>query len=486
MRKIISPVFTTLLLASTLCAPSCTKFLEVGPPKTEVATSEVFNSDLVAASAVLGIYNDMMASGGNTLSYKISSLLGQAADEMQTAENPPQSNYYTNNLLSTAQNDDFWSNGYKYIYYANLAIENLSASTNLTPAIKQQLLGETIFIRAFMHFYLVNLFGNIPYVTGTDYKVTNNVPRMPADYVYSQIISDLKTAKLLLTDSFPDPLNVVPPAASQQRIRPNKGAAGALLARVYLYQKDWVNAQLEADTLIRNTTNYNLLSSLDAIFLKNSRETIWSLPTSDPSTPNTFEANKYILTSAPSFFGQVAVSLTNNFYNTAFEPGDKRKTSWTGAFTSTGFPAGTWYYAAKYKATGLTSTPSEYWIVLRLAEQYLIRAEALAHQDKVADAVKDINVLRQRARISNTDLPDIAANVGQDSCLSAIMQERRVELFAEGGHRWLDLKRTDKANAVLKVVKGDVNWQSTDVLFPIPDTQLLFDPEMTGHQNLGY
>jgi hypothetical protein len=76
--------------------------------------------------------------------------------------------------------------------------------------------------------------------------------------------------------------------------------------------------------------------------------------------------------------------------------------------------------------------------------------------------------------------------MSKTDCLNAIMQERRVEFFAEGGHRWLDLKRTGQADAVLGLLKGSTNWQTTDQFFPIPDQQLLFDPNMTGHQNLGY
>jgi hypothetical protein len=483
IKKLVSGVS---ILVMVLSVTSCKKFLEVGTPRTEIGTGDVFNSDIVAASAVLGIYNDLMASSSASLSVKFGSLLGQAADEMQTVELAPASNYFTNNLLANTQNDDFWSAGYRYIYYANMAIANLTASTALTPAMKKQLLGETYFVRAFMHFYLVNLFGDIPYVTSAEYQVTNNVARMPVDRVYEQIIADFKTAKTMLTDSFPDPINNIPPVANQERIRPNKGAAGAMLARVYLYRKDWVNAEAEADALIKNTANYNLVSTLDGVFLKNSRETIWALPTSDPTYPNTYDAAKYILKGAPSFFGQ-GVSLTNAFYNNAFEAGDKRKTLWTGSFTNLPpLAANAWYYPYKYKSTVMTGVPVEYWVALRLAEQYLIRAEARAQQEHVEDAVKDINELRKRARNTPADLPDYPGTISKTDCLNAIMQERRVEFFAEGGHRWLDLKRTGQADAVLGPLKGSTNWQTTDQFFPIPDQQLLFDPNMTGHQNLGY
>lgn len=475
--------FFTIVLIGLLgfSFSSCRKFLEVGSPKTEIGTDEVFNSNAVATSAILSIYGDMNASASTAFTLKLSSMLGQAADEMQTAERAPQSNYFTNSLLPTSQNDDFWSPCYKQIYYANLAITNLQVSKNITPAVKQQLLGEAIFIRAFMHFYLVNLFGDVPYLNTTDYKETNSVVRMPSSKVYELIIQDLKLAKSYLKDNFPDPNNNIP-TSGQERIRANKAAAGALLAKTYLNLKDWNNAKLEADTIIASA-NYELLPNIDQVFLKNSRETIWALQSSNVSNPNTFEANKYVLTGAPSFFGQ-AVSLSTNFYNTAFEANDKRKSNWIGSFTST-LPAGTWYYPYKYKASGTSGAVLEYAIVFRLAEIYLIRAEALAQLEQGASAVTDLNKIRKRARAIDNALPDYPQNIRKADLLTAILKERRVELFAECGHRWLDLKRAGLADEVLSVIKG-VNWQTFDLLFPIPDDQLTFDPNMRGQQNPGY
>lgn len=474
--------FSTIILMTLLgiSFSSCRKFLEVGTPKTEIGADAVFNTDAVATSAILSIYGDMNSSAPTALTIKLSSLLGEAADEMQTAERVPQSNYYTNTLTAN-DNDDFWSPFYKDIYYANLAIQNLQTSKSVTPAVKQQLLGEAIFIRAFLHFYLVNLYGDIPYITATDYKATDVVTRMPTFQVYALIVQDLKTAKSYLKDNFPDPNNNIP-AGAAERIRANKSAAGTLLAKTYLNLHDWKNAKLEADSIMASP-NYELLANIDQVFIKNSRETIFALQNSNVSTPNTFEATKYVLTSAPSFFGQ-AISLTNSFYNTAFEANDKRKTNWIGSYTST-LPAGTWYYPYKYKITTTTGVAQEYAIVFRLAELYLIRAEALAQLDLPDQAVLDLNKIRARARGTVNALPDYPANMAKADLLNAILKERRVELFAECGHRWLDLKRASLADQVLSVVKG-VNWHSFDTLFPIPNNQLIFDPNMKGQQNPGY
>lgn len=121
---------------------------------------------------------------------------------------------------------------------------------------------------------------------------------------------------------------------------------------------------------------------------------------------------------------------------------------------------------------------SEYYTPLRLAEQYLIRAEARANQDNLNGAVDDLNVIRKRAVLTT-----LLNSLTQAQVLAAVAQENRIEFFAEWGHRWLDLKRTGQADAVLGSLKGS-NWQTTDQLYPIPISEILRDPNL--EQNPGY
>jgi hypothetical protein len=114
-----------------------------------------------------------------------------------------------------------------------------------------------------------------------------------------------------------------------------------------------------------------------------------------------------------------------------------------------------------------------------LAEQYLIRAEARAQLGNVAGAQSDINSIRTRAGLTNTLATD------KNSLLLAIEQERKVELFVEQAHRWLDLIRTGRADVILAPTKGS-SWVSTDSLYPIPQSQITNDPGMMGAQNPGY
>ncbi len=178
-----------------------------------------------------------------------------------------------------------------------------------------------------------------------------------------------------------------------------------------------------------------------------------------------------MLLTPPSYSNPVA--LSNQLVN-AFEPNDQRFTNWIGSFTD---PSGTYYYPYKYKISipdGSNPPPSEYQMMLRLGEQYLIRAEAEANGagNGLPGAVTDLNTIRTRA-----GLPAYSGTADQPSLMTAIMHERRVELFTELGQRWLDLKRTGTIDAVMSVVaplKGGT-WSSYKALYPIPQSDIQED-----------
>jgi starch-binding outer membrane protein, SusD/RagB family len=144
----------------------------------------------------------------------------------------------------------------------------------------------------------------------------------------------------------------------------------------------------------------------------------------------------------------------------------------------------------KYKVSG--NAPSynqeitEYNVMLRLAEQYLIRSEAEAENNDLTDGANDLNVIRNRAGLNDISISNASTQAG---LLAAILHERQVELFAEWGSRWFDLIRTDNVNSVMGA-PGNVctykhgTWNAYDALFPIPQTERNNDPNLT--QNTGY
>jgi hypothetical protein len=208
----------------------------------------------------------------------------------------------------------------------------------------------------------------------------------------------------------------------------------------------------------------------------NSNEAIWQLQRSDG---NSQDAGTFVISEANPIYATLRPSVV-----ASFEKGDNRATQWV---TSRDFGGTTYFYPYKYRET--VKTPiKEYSTVLRLSEQYLIRAEARAWQGKITgvnSAESDINIIRRRAGLGGT-----TARTAEEM-KSAIEKERLCELFTEWGHRWFDLKRTrslttagnTRADDLLKFKAG---WRSTDTLYPIPQIQIDNDPAMKNDQNPGY
>lgn len=455
MKRINLSSIATLLTIMTIFV-GCENFVEIDPPRTDLIKSTVFANDVTANAAVVDMYYQQtessgFASGGNNSITLLSSL---SSDDLINgiAWDPAYQQFNDNAILpDNSLTLSVWSDLYKCIHKANAILEGLAASTQVSEGVKHQLQGEALFMRAFCYFYLVNLFGDVPQVLVTDYAISKSMPRTSVGTVYQQIIADLTQSISFLKDNY----NI----SNNERVRPNKGAAKALLARVYLFTDDWANAELIATELIDNTSTYSL-ATLDNIFLKNSTEAIWQL------LPNIWKNSWDVETF--NFYGH---KLTPSMMNT-FETGDNRKAAWVENGVS-----GPYDYPVKYK--DYQGTGAEYSTVLRLAEAYLIRAEARTNQGKILgpnSAESDLNAIRNRAGLPNT----VANN--ETTMLAAIEHERRVEFFAEWGHRWLDLKRWKKANDVLQPMK-QTNWQVSDVLYPIPEFQIL-NSKVT--QNPGY
>jgi hypothetical protein len=450
MKRIIVLIFFTVA--------SCTKYVQVSAPPNQLISSSVFSDDNSATSALSGIYSHMMESPGNFIG-QLPLVMGLYADELTNfSTDSRQIQFYSNSVSpNNTLLEIVWGNLYNYIFEANSAVEGLNDSKSISNTVKQQLLGEAKFIRAFNYFYLVNLFGDVPLITSTDYTTNAILSRTSQSAVYDQIIKDLTDAEGLLTADYS--------LSGGERVRPIKWAATALLARVYLFENNWALAEQKSTEIISQSSLFTLDSSLYDVFKKNSKETIWEMAPVYPGY-NTWDGFNFILNSNPD-----NVTL-NNDYIKDFEFNDQRRSAWIDSLINQG---NTYYYSNKYTVkTG--EEVDEYYIVMRIAEQYLIRAEARAELGE-STATDDLNTIRNRAGLNNYIGP-----MDMSSLLDAIFHERKAELFCEWGHRWFDLKRTQKANNILSISKPE--WQITDTLLPILQSDILNDPHLT--QNPGY
>lgn len=455
MKKISTIAFVVVIL----CVSACSDFVEVEGSKTQIVTENVFARDAGARGAVSGIFSQMI-SGSAFASGNVNGMTvvgGVSSDELNihTSTSTNLIALFNNNLtsLNSSAVSANWNDMYLYIYESNSIISGAGGSTTLSKAVKDQVIGEAKFVRAFCYFYLINLYGDVPLVTATDYRVNKTVSRTPMSEVYAQIEADLLDAQQLLLADYSFSKN--------EKVEPNKWAATALLARVYLYQKKWSQAEAQAAAVI-DSQKFSLVANLNSVFLKNSTEAIWQLMPVFPGY-NTNEGIYLVIASSPT-----RVSATNATLS-VFEPGDSRAMSWIGSYTTGGK---TYSYAYKYKIRVTNQPVTEYYTVLRFAEQYLIRAEARAMQNNFTGAVEDLNKIRQRAGLIAID----PAGLTQQQVLDKVAQERRAELFIEWGHRWFDLKRSGKIDAVMSAAKP--NWEPKDALFPIPQAEINANPNI--------
>jgi len=470
------------LIASTM---GCSKLVEVTPPVTSLNGELVFRDDATAISVLTGVYTNLSFEYSTAITgYPTNIFLttGLTGDELELWDKSNQDlgSYYFNNISPDVNT---WSKLYNMIFVANSAIDELPRGQALSPAVKRQLLGEAKFIRAFSYFYLVNLYGKVPLATTTDYKVNRLLSRSDPSLIYSLIIEDLKSAALLLNDGY---VGKDATSVTIERVRPNKWTALALLARTYLYIGNYQGAIEQASAIINHKALYELVD-LSTVFVKNNKEAIWQLqPVGSGFYSNTREGQVLKLRSLPSGFNPVY--LTSSLVN-SFEEKDLRRKNWIDKVTDNSIiPAMPYYYSYKYKI-GVEDLPvNEYSTVFRLGELYLIRAEANIQLNNLNIGVEDLNVIRKRATdltVPAVDqLPKLSSTLSKTEAIQAAEDERRHELFTEWGHRWFDLKRTKRINAILGFKPG---WQTTDQLFPIPAVEIGgANPNMKGDQNPGY
>jgi hypothetical protein len=453
-----------LIFSGTFIFTSCKKYVDPGQPATQLTSSSLFSNDATATAAILAAYTMMEAQA--TISYWNQNT-GLSADELLTRSTSPTYLDIVNNNLTPDNSlvSTHWTHSYSYIYQANAILEGVEKSTTISSVVKKQLEGEAYFLRALFHFYLVNFYGAVPIVKTTDYQVNAVVTRSPVLEVYQIVTEDLEKATTLLSEDYLGGNNLV----SNERVRPNRYAALALLARVYLYTSQWQKAEQTASLVISQSAKYQLASNLNNVFLKNDKEQIWQVQPTLP-TFNTFTGYNYVTSGATS----IPTVYMDGRLAKSFPSGDRRRNNWI-TYKVVGLD--TFYIPEKFKIGFGATSVTEYASVLRLAEQFLIRSEARAMQDNLIGGEADINIIRERAGIPTV------SGLSKLALVDSIQLERYRELFVETGDRWFNLKRLNKSTEILQPLKSP-HWASTDELYPIPLNEIIRNPLLV--QNPGY
>jgi starch-binding outer membrane protein, SusD/RagB family len=364
-----------------------------------------------------------------------------------------------------------WASLYNAIYVANFIFENLPKVKGATEAEKKKLTAEAKFIRGLSYFIGASTYGGIPKVTTTDPDVNRNIPKATKDEILDFALADLQAA-------LPDlPVGSTSQGRSLLAGYATQNACKAALARFYLYRRNWTEADKYATEII-SSGFYNLKAFPATISADFDEESIFEVAytnNDDPGT-STFGLNNV-------FLGRREVTPTNQLV-ILLNSRDAGARAATLTFNSSNL-GGTdnGWSVAKY---GTPDEGNNNIVIFRLGEMYLIRAEARAQQGKITEAAADLNVLRQRAALglpTGTPAPTLITGATATNIYTLIEQERVYELAFEG-HRWYDLVRTQRAQAVMSAFSP--NWTSRYELWPIPQTEIQRNPALANSQNPGY
>ena len=445
-------LLTSLSFILLFAFGSCKKYFLDAQPTQSISDQAVIVDSSTALSALLGVYDGLQSSnyyGGD--GYAAAAFLS-AGDGLWVGT----LNYYNTFITHTYRADNtllnnVWNDIYKTVNRANQVIDKVSGldAKSISATARNQYVGEAYFIRALTFFDLARAWGNItlvlkPTSSAADVK---GIKQSNQQQVYTQVLADLAKADSLLSNTL-------------NRNRITKKTVAAFQARVYLYRNDWEQAETAATRIILDAS-YQLIDWTTFINNKATQESIFELQftTSDPSA-------HYGSWSSASYRNQYCPSPV--LYNLEQDPatGGDRKLLIKNIST----PAITNYFVQQlyWRTNGDNPT-----YIFRLAEQYLIRAEARAKKatPDLTGALADLNAVRVRAKLSP------ATFTQQADILQAIEDERRAE-FALEPHRWFDLVRTGRVGAVLGVT-DQTNW-----IFPIPFNDIQANPDLV--QNPSY
>ena len=534
MRKNLIVAFFVLLLVS-----ACDQSFIDRPQLSVQTTDNFYKTEADAIKAVTAVYNYLQAYDFEVEKFEFGDIASDDAEKGGESDNDrpfvKDLEYFrsrSDNLACRAM----WKTCFTAIFQANNALANI-ANIDMNEALKERLTGEVRFIRAHFYFYLINIFGEVPLIT----QVLSNeyhLPKSAKATIWDQIEKDLIFAR--------DHLPLKSKYANTDLGRITKGAAQALLANAYLFQKKWALAEKEAKEVIQSG-EYRLEPEFQDLFQVKKTdfgvESVFEVP---HVSTNTGWGDESEGTVVPIFCrsrnsGGWGFNCPTYDLLAEFEPGDPRLVH-TFMFDGDVFDDETQFN--QYSPSHLCSrkvflTPSERvgfdssdapfnLKVIRYAEVLLIHAEAACENGNFQEALTSLNQIRKRARessaidkkatfknvnkyqvsknqyedykflnynywTSNSDkqnlLPDIQ-NSNQAALRQAIRHERRVELAMEN-KRFYDIIRWGDAENHFhnfaekwKTGKGSQFRKNINEIFPIPQDELDLNPKMT--QNPGY
>lgn len=467
MKKLIITLFSLSFLVS------CSSDLLDVNPEAQKVSSQFYTNSAEIEQGITSVYGSLQYTGQYQLGMPA---LGELPSD-NTYDEVPANDAFTYGELDffTIQPNNTliantWKDNYIGIQQANIILTRIDKIPDMTDALKNTRIGEMKFLRALMYFNLVRTFGDVPLVL----KETTNVndyfgqPRTPVAEVYAAIETDLKDAIDLL------------PNTTTQKGRVTKGAALGILGKVLLTEKKYAESLTYLSQI--EGLGYQLLTDVSKIFdvaNENNAEIIFDVQFASGLNGNSEGSSAFQMFSpSGSVSGAKGHNLpTKEVYN-LYSTGDTRRSAYIG-LTSSGIP----FSKKLVKTSNTIADGGSNFVVLRLADVFLMMAECFAEQNNTVNANLYLNKIKTRAGIATVNLPT------KDLLLNEIDRERRLEFVGEG-HRWFDLIRTGKAISVMTTHFTNNQGYSTaqikahHLLMPVPQGQINTDPALK--QNPGY
>lgn len=458
-------------LVIAFAVSGCEDDLDVAPRDAQTE-EDILADPNNAVQLVNGVYNKQLDYNMYSFSWiGVTSITSDNADKGSSAGDTGSDKHKMDNLTFGANDisfQDIWQGRYQGINRANNAIFYLERF-NIDATLRARLIAESRFLRASFYFDLVRCFGGVPLVTQMiDINDTEAIQqtvfiRKTKEETYAQIEADLIAAAEILPVQYP----------SAEVGRATKGAANAMLAKVYLYQQKWQQAYDAAGEVIFSG-QYALLDDYAQVWREageNGSESVYEVQATVGNGLVDY-TNVQGPRGTPDLgwgFNIPSQSLVN-----AYEAGDERRDAtimFVPGVLWDGFIAPTTWSNPRYNYKAYQSSIAESWDgnkgntaknfrLLKYSDVLLIRAEAAFHIGNNSEATDRVNEIRDRVNLG------LLSSV----TLEQILKERRLEMAMEHD-RWFDLVRTGTAQAAM-AADGKTFVPGVHEVFPIPANEI--------------
>ncbi|UZT98880.1 RagB/SusD family nutrient uptake outer membrane protein [Chryseobacterium fluminis] len=484
-KYIIAAAFLILGAVNQSCSD---EFIDVSPTEAIPESNlDIYNTNDGATSFVTAIYAKFLDWNMSTFAWiGVTSIVSDDADKGSSPGDSGSDKDILDALNFTPSTPSFkelFASNYQGINRVNQALKYIPQLDKADPELRKRLIGEAKFLRAFMYFTLVKSFGGVPLVdhvpvSGNEADRVMTLTRKSKEEIYAFIEQDLKDAIEALPNKSVYTGNNVG--------RASLGAAHALLAKVYLYQKKWQLAVDECNLV----TGYSLTPNFQDIYKvsgENNAESIFEINGSGDTAGRAIQQYSQVQGArGTTGWGWGFATPTQGLYD-AYSATDTRRdatiihrsmTLYDGYFVGPNVENKFYNYKAyssNYRDQASTDVNIRY---LRYAEILLIKAEAMNELGQTSAAIPFLNQVRNRAGIGDTP------GVSQADVRADIWKQRRLELAFEHD-RWFDLVRTGQAAAAMAADGGKVFKVGTHELFPLPQ-DFIMEAGGLSAQNPGY